>query len=125
MSTKNFDEEYKPELTFTIGGEDFHVSYVRPEVLAGWGDEITGRETPPTEVEALAIMDGRIKGFLNSNGDAARWDEIRARDADPVTGAQMNGLLMWLIEVHSDRPTIPPSPSASGRGRTAASSKDA
>jgi hypothetical protein len=107
-------------MDFVIGGETFKMKYVRPEVLAAWEDE----EVVQKSEDALKQMDERIKLFLDdSNGALERWDKLRARSDNPVSMGQINDLLLWMVEVQSGRPTIPPSPSVTGRGKTAASSK--
>jgi len=118
---RDFDQEFVAEdLSFTIGGETFKMSYARPEVLAAWEDE----DIPDKSVDALALNDARIKQFLDSsNGAGERWDALRAREENPVTMGQINALLMWMVEVQAGRPTIPPSPSDSGPGKTKPSSK--
>ena len=118
---RDFDQEFVAEdLEFKIGGESFKMAYVRPEVLAAWEDE----DVPEKSADALVSTDTRIKMFLEpSNGAAERWDALRAREENPVTMGQLNAVLLWMVEVQSGRPTEPPSPSASGRGRTERSSK--
>lgn len=120
---RDFDQEFVAEdLSFTIGGETFKMRYARPEVLAAWEDE----EIPDKSVDALALNDQRIKQFLDSsNGAGDRWDTLRDREENPVTMGQLNALLLWMVEVQSGRPTVPPSPSESGRGKTKLSSKAA
>ena len=117
---RNFDEDRSTDMDFTVAGESFKMKYVRPEVLASWEDE----EVAQNSEDALKQMDARIKLFLDdSNGGAKRWDELRAREENPVTMGQINDILLWMVEVQSGRPTTPPSPSDAGRGKTAASSK--
>lgn len=117
---RNFDAERYEDLEFVVAGENFKMKYVRPEVLASWEDEITAEKSE----DALKQMDARIKLFLDdSNGAIERWDKLRAREDNPVSMGQINDILLWMVEVQSGRPTILPSPSASGRGKTAASSK--
>lgn len=119
---RDFDHEFVEDLEFKIGGETFKLKYVRPEVLAAWEDE----ELPEKSVDALKYTDNRIKLFMDtSNGAGERWDAIRGREENPVTMGQLNALLMWMVEVQSGRPTMPPSPSDSGPGKTARSSKAA
>jgi hypothetical protein len=117
---RNFDQELSEDLDFIVGGETFKMKYVRPEVLAAWEDE----EAADKSEGALKQMDERIKLFLDdSNGALERWDKLRAREDNPVSMGQINDLLLWMVEVQSGRPTIQPSPSVAGRGRTAVSSK--
>ena len=110
------------DMAFEVCGEKFTMKTVRPEVLALWEDE----ETPESAVKALELVDQRILAFLdNGNGQHDRWKELREREDNPVTIGQMNTILTWLMEEQTGRPTEQPSPSAPGRGRTAASSKAA
>jgi hypothetical protein len=120
VSPRNFDQDLSEDLEFIVAGETFKMKYVRPEVLAAWEDE----EVADKSETALRQMDERIKLFLdNSNGAIERWDTLRAREDNPVSMGQINDLLLWMVEVQSGRPTTPPSPSVTGRGKTAASSK--
>ncbi len=115
---QSFDQA--ADLEFEIGGERFLMRQVRPEVLAAWEDE----QVPEKALDALAETDRRIKLFLDqTNGANDRWDTLRAREENPVTMGQLNALLIWMVEVQSGRPTVPPSPSAASPGRTVRSSR--
>lgn len=117
---KNFDELLEQDLEFTIGGETFKMRYVRPEVLAAWEDESIDQKSD----ELLKRQDERIMMFLAGGAeDHKRWMALRERDENAVPMVQVNELLRWMVEVQTSRPTITPSPSAGGRGRTAATSK--
>lgn len=118
---RDFDQDLEQDLSFKIRGETFKMRYVRPEILQSWESEnIEGA----AEADALKILDERIVFFLDQNGDSsARWEALRKRDDDPVTLGQLTELVTWMVEVQSGRPTTAPSPSASGRGKTAASSR--
>jgi hypothetical protein len=118
---RDFDQDLEQDLSFKIRNETFKMRYVRPEILQSWENEnIEGA----AEADALKVLDERIVFFLDQNGDSAgRWDALRKRDDDPVTLGQLTELVTWMVEVQSGRPTLPPSPSGSGRGKTAASSK--
>jgi hypothetical protein len=117
---RNFDEERQKDLDFIIRGEKFRMKMVRPEVIGAWEDE----PTPEKSIDALAYTSNRIKDFIeNSDGSHDRWEALRAREDDPISMGELNELLIWMVEVQSARPTRQPSPSSSGRGRTAASSK--
>lgn len=117
---KNFDELLEQDLEFTIGGESFKMRYVRPEVLAAWEDETIDDKSE----DLLKKQDERIMMFLAGGAeDHKRWMALRERDDNAVPMVQVNEVLKWMIEVQTSRPTNTPSPSASGRGRTAATSK--
>ena len=119
---KNFDEMLPTDREFTVGGETYHWRDVRPEVLTSFEPSTNGSE--PDENAAWRLMDDQILLFI-AKEEADRWRELRARDDNPVTIAQLNAILLWLMEEQTGRPTVPPSPSAAGRGRTAATSKAA
>jgi len=107
------------DLDFTIRGETFTIQVVKPEVLAAFGDE----EVPDKGIDALKWTDDHIKLFLDGNGAIAKWDELRGRDKGTVSQGEMEDILRRMIRVNTELPTEPSSPSAPGRGRTAASSK--
>lgn len=122
---KDFDEFLSTDRTFTVRGETFEWIETKPEVLALWDPEsvpTNGKEAEATW--GLRLLDAQVKLFLNPE-DQKRWDELRARDEQPVTQRQMIELVKWLVAEQAERPTETPSPSDSGRGRTAASSKGA
>ena len=70
------------------------------------------------------LMDRQILLFLPED-EQEKWKKLRADENKPVTIAQMNALLTWLMEEQTGRPTEAPSPSAPGRGSTGTSSKGA
>lgn len=117
---RNFDEERQQDLGFIIRGENFTMVMVRPEVIGSWEDQ----DIPVKSMDAIAFTSDKIKQFIsNSDGSHDRWDALRAREEDPISLGELNELLVWMVEVQSARPTRSPSPSSTGRGRTAASSK--
>lgn len=118
---KDFDSDVEQDLSFTIGGENFKMRYVRPEVLAKWEDEPTDEKSE----EVLKRQDLRIVEFLEGEDASEKWMKLRAREKDAVPLVKINELLRWMVEVQTSRPTSPPSPSVAGRGRTAPSSRAA
>lgn len=117
---KNFDEMLPTDRELTVGGVTFHWRDVRPEVLTSF--EPT--EGDSDENAAWRLMDDQILLFLAAD-EQDKWRELRARQENPVTIAQLNAILLWLMEQQTGRPTVTPSPSAPGRGRTADTSKAA
>lgn len=115
---KNFDSDLEQDLKFHIGGEDFQMRYVRPEVLASWEEEPDDEKSD----EILKRQDERVAQFLATEDDRKRWRALRAREDDALPLVKLNELLRWMVEVQTSRPTNTPSPSESGRGRTAVSS---
>lgn len=114
---RSFD--YTQDLDFEVCGEKFTCKTVRPEVLAAWEDAAI----PETAVAALQVVDERILAFLaDGNGQHDRYKAMREREENTPSMGQLRAILEWMVEVNSDRPTEPPSPSASGRGKSAASS---
>ena len=130
---KDFDELLSPDRTFKVKGEVFTWHDVRPEVLTLFEfpfPEENGKATSAKAKEELDkrqktyawdLADAQIKIFL-SESDRERWDQLRAREENPIPIKQINALLEWLMEEQTNRPTQPPSPSEAGRGRTAPSS---
>jgi hypothetical protein len=119
---RNFDEILEQDLEFQIGGEQFKMRYVRPEVLAVWEDEPIDEKS----ADLLKRQDDRIMVMLNGDDDSReRWLAMRNREDKALPMVQLNELLRWMIEVQTSRPTNTPLPSASGRGKTAATSRGA
>lgn len=120
---KNFDDMLAQDREFTVGGEKFHWRDVRPEVLTSFEPSRNG-DGPDDDNAAWRLMDDQILLFV-AKDEVDRWKELRARDENPVTIAQLNAILLWLMEEQTGRPTVQSSPSEVGRGRTAATSKAA
>lgn len=114
---KDFDQDFGQDLTFKIQGQEFEMRYVRPEVLASWEDEPDDSKTE----DVLKRQDQRICSFLKDDEEAKRWMALRADEDNALPLVKLNELLRWMVEVQTTRPTSQPSPSAPGRGRTAAS----
>lgn len=116
---RNFDELLEDDLSFQIAGETFRMRYVRPEVLASWEDDSLDEKS----ADLLKRTDERIMVMLNGDDDSRdRWQKLRAREDKAIPMVQLNELMRWMIEVQTSRPTITPSPSESGRGKTARTS---
>jgi hypothetical protein len=61
---RNFDMQQ--DLTFEVGGEQFTLKTVRPEVLAAWED--SPLPDSGTASDSLKVIDERILQFID-NGD--------------------------------------------------------
>ena len=119
---KNFDEILEQDLEFQVGGEQFKMRYVRPEVLASWEDEPMDEKS----IDLLKKQDERIMLFLNGDdGSRDRYLALRAREDNALPMVAVNELLTWMIEVQTARPTNTPSPSVVGPGKTVRTSKAA
>ena len=117
---KDFNELLAKDREFKIQEQTFTWRDVRPEVLTMFETNVNGDD--PNAVWDL--MDRQILLFISAD-EHERWKELRAREDAPVTIGQINAVLTWLMEEQTGRPTEQPSPSAPGRGKTAASSKGA
>ena len=117
---KDFNDLLAQDRQFKVQDQTFTWRDVRPEVLTAFEMDANGDD--PNAVWNL--MDAQILLFLEDDGHE-RWKKLRAREESPVTIGQINAVLTWLMEEQTGRPTEAPSPSASGRGKTAASSKGA
>lgn len=114
---RNFDDLLTAERTFVVQGETFTWRDVRPEVL----DTILAINGDGNMWEQ---QDQMVLHFIVPE-DHERWKNLRAREDKPITIAQFNAILEYLVEAQTERPTETPSPSASGRGKRAVSSKAA
>lgn len=123
---KDFNDLLATDRQFKVRDKTFTFVDVKPEVLTLFDAEAAVNGNGKEEDDALVwrLLDAQIMLFLDESGQK-EWQDLRARDTEPVTIAQMNGILTWLLEQQTGRPTETPSPSASGRGRTAATSKAA
>lgn len=117
---KDFNELLAEDREFRVQDQTFTWKDVRPEVLTAF--EIDANGDDPNAVWGL--MDRQILLFLPES-EQEKWKTLRADEEKPVTIAQMNAILTWLMEEQTGRPTEAPLPSASGPGKTAASSKGA
>ncbi len=130
-------ERQKADRSFKIAGETFaRRASVRPEALEEWEDYTPiGR----SQAEALAVIDRTIKALIEpgAKGEAhKRWDNLRKRDDDPVTLADMiglrdeegvllrDGLIQWLTAEMAGRPTGPSVSSSGGPGASETSSTE-
>ena len=113
---RNFDDLLTKDRTFTIRGEKFNYQDVRPEILTAF--ELRP-ERKVSEQSTWDLFDQQVMVFLPAE-QHERWKELRAREKDPVTICQLTELIKWLMEAQTGRPTEQPSPSVSGRGRSAA-----
>lgn len=113
---RNFDEELPDDLTFTIAGETFTMQLASPSVLAHFEDA----ETLTKAVDAIAFAQERILAFI-SPGDKERFQALLTDEK--ISYLAMTNLQKWMLEVQTGRPTEPPTPSAPGRGSSAATSR--
>lgn len=120
---KSFDDLVSTERTFVVRGETFTWRDVRPEVLTAFqpSEAEEKKEGEPEDNSGIwKQLDEQISLFLVPE-DVERWQNLRAREENPVTIIQLNAILEWLVGEQTERPTQTPSPSASGRGKTARS----
>jgi hypothetical protein len=116
----DIDRQYRHEgdRQFKLGGEVFtHRGGIRPEVQQQW--EEMPAETPGSE--ALKITDALIVAWLDTDADPTgpeRFRKLRERESDPITGRDINNLIVWLYTQSTRRPTEPLSSSEDGRGET-------
>ena len=113
---KNFDTDREQRAErdrgFQIGGETFTTkTAVRPEAMTAY--EALDDDAPVSEM--LKVIDQTILAFVEENGHE-RWRKLREREDDPVTLADMNALINWLVEDQTGRPTQQPAPSSGGLG---------
>lgn len=117
---KDFNELLAQDREFRVHDQTFVWKDVRPEVLTAF--EIDANGDDPNAVWGL--MDRQILLFL-PEAEQEKWKTLREDEDKPVTIAQMNAILTWLMEEQTGRPTEAPSPSEAGPGNTGTSSKGA
>lgn len=120
---KSFDDLVSTERTFVVRGETFTWRDVRPEVLTAFtpAESAEDEKSDPEDNSGIwKTLDEQIALFLVPE-DVERWNNLRAREENPVTIVQLNAILEWLVAEQTERPTQTPSPSGSGRGKTARS----
>lgn len=116
---KDFDQDRgeplnEDERTFRLRGQVFTLKpRVRPEVLIP-ASLVT---TASSIGEDVANIDEMLKAFLNGD-DAARYEELRAREDDPIEYRELLAIVRWAVEVSTGRPTEQPAPSGSGAGES-------
>lgn len=121
---RDFDEAKAADREFRVGGKVLRWKYLKPEVLQELAESFNDSDEKADVKSQWVKVDGQVTAFLE-NDSRQTWKELRARDDDPVTSVQIREIIEWLIEVQTSRPTVTPSPSVSGRGETAVTSKAA
>jgi hypothetical protein len=119
---RDFDAErherlrHKKPVEFKLGGEKFKMRQsVSPDVIAE-ADELSG-ETGPKQT--LENIDTIMLELIDPVGGAhAKYRKVREQRDDAVGLIDLIEAMWWLIGENTARPTVPPSPSTTGRRRT-------
>jgi bifunctional N-acetylglucosamine-1-phosphate-uridyltransferase/glucosamine-1-phosphate-acetyltransferase GlmU-like protein len=126
---RNYDEMREAQdRSFTIGGETFTVRRcglgtmgelveMEKEFLAE--DEVTYMDIADFAQKRLRIL------IDDQNGAVSRWEALIASEENPVEYGEIVDASKWAVELVTGLPTLPPSPSAPGPGKTSGSSKAA
>ena len=129
--SRSFSEETIKDRTFEIGGEVFKWRYPYWEEVTAWFDEdaqmLSDNDSPGlTATQNIELAVRRIETYLDPDGDSVkRWRALARRKTNPVPHWQFGDLYVWLLEVSGRRPTVTPTRSDSGPGKTTPTSKDA
>ena len=118
---KDFNELLATDRAFIVQDKTFTWRDVSPEVLTAFDPEQVTDKNGDDPNAVWKLMDAQIMLFIDPT-QHEQWKDLRAREENPVTISQINGILTWLMEEQTGRPTEAPSPSASGPGKGAASS---
>lgn len=121
---KKFSDALAQDREFEFAGELFKFQYVHWSVLTAIVDGGRDNGKEPTATENVQEIVDAIPSFIDpeNEGDKRMLSLLSSKDK-PVPIGQVNALYEWLLEVTSGRPTVPPSPSEVGPGKTAPSSK--
>ncbi len=123
----NFDEIAAAEdRSFIIRGETFTIVRGSPElvgrVVAAERDHAAKPEKDRSEDANLEFVQDRLFMLIDdSNGAVDRWKALRAKEE--IGYGEIIRVSNWALEILMGLPTLPPEPSPTGRGKTAASSK--
>lgn len=121
---KKFSDSLEAEHEFEFAGELFKWQFVHWDVLTGIVDGGSENGSDPTATESVKQITESIPNFIDTEDGKQRMQTLLAGKVKPIPIGQVNALYEWLLEVTSGRPTETPSPSESGRGKTAVSSKE-
>jgi hypothetical protein len=123
----NYDE-LSHDMTFTLGGETFEVHDVSPDIIEAWEREEADALLADVEDDkngkvpetAMQRIDRHILAFMAGDTDMTkRYKALRARKGkEAVPAWKFVEFHNDLYETQSGRPTPPPTPLASGAGRT-------
>lgn len=123
---KKFSDALTQDREFEFCGELFKFQYVHWSVLTSIVDAGNENGKEPTATQNVQEIVDAIPNFIDPENDGDKKMLILLTSKDkPVPIGQVNALYEWLLEVTSGRPTEAPLPSATGPGKTAASSKGA
>jgi hypothetical protein len=130
---RNYDEMRDAEdRTFVMRDELFTIKRCRPEVIG----EFTVMEKEyqenlknlpdddPVYPTIIAFAEKRLLLLIDDqNGAVSKWEALRDDPDNPITYGEIMDVSTWALELITGLPTMPPSPSAPGRGKAVASSK--
>ncbi len=124
---RNYDQmRDAQDRSFTISGETFTVRRCSLQTMG----ELVQIEKDFAAAEDLTYLDiaefaqKRLRMLIDDqNGAVSRWEALVADESNPVEYGEIVDASKWAVELVTGFPTMPPSPSVVGRGKTAASSK--
>lgn len=114
MTDSDFDQARKRRQEtsgFIIGGERFQIRDVSFHDIEAWQDSPSLEKSSEQNKQTISF----ISEFIVDE-DLPRWETMleRKKGEDPLTVGDLLALARWLMEQHTARPTVQPSPS--GRG---------
>ncbi len=125
---RNYDEmRAAQDRDFTIGGETFTVKRCPMATMGELVEmeKIFLAQEDVSYIDIAEFAEKRLRILIDDqNGAVSRWEALIASTENPVEYGEIVDVSKWAVELVTGLPTLPPSPSAVGRGKTAASSKD-
>lgn len=120
---RNFDEiRAQKDLDFVLAGQTFKIRMLPLMYIGIWTEREDKVDLGDQAAFQQMCIDRVADAVDDGNGAAQRWRDLCESDKGPSYGELLE-LARWVWEAQSDLPTMPPAPSAGGRGATAASSK--
>lgn len=138
--SRDFDAERRSwnvdDRTFVLGGRTFVArENIRPDVIADFEDVTVARNGTDVSLRDLVAATDRAILEMLEGGDAVGGDgepvpdsprawylQLRADPSGLVNLDQLSGVAKWLVEQHTNRPTVPSPPSGNGRDGTGTTS---
>lgn len=108
--------------SFKLGG---HVFTFKANVPFNYMEEVGSVTAESSGGDVLGALERFVLDMIEGeNGEREKLKAILHNPEEPITFADLNDLVVWLIEQQTQRPTTAPSPSTPGRKPTGTTSTE-